>query len=411
MLSLLRQARYPVEFALLAVLCLSLPLLEAPKNLAWIAYAAAWVVNRARARDFGGAWDRWDTLIAAWIASGYVVAAFSGLQQSEWKGAGDLLRYGSLLWMVRRARYAEAELRALMGVLVAATVAGLAFGLWRLLSGRGGSLQLHSVGHVNHTAIYIAIMLGVAASWVFAQWHAWQASRRAAGVAVCVLFLVSLVMTQSRGAVGIGLVAIPLVAAGWWPRSRVPLVASTVAMAIAVAIAVGFGAEVVRKQQDREKEANVLAFRDGVWRSAIVAWERFPVFGVGMDNYSGITPARLEAWRREAGKPYVATDYARFPHGHSLFFNTLAERGAFGAGVLAAVMLAWGAALVRRRPLAGARSIEWLAWGSAASAWIVTVGAGAVNTTLHHEHGMLATLLLAIWLSCRSGSGASGGPG
>ena len=90
--------------------------------------------------------------------------------------------------------------------------------------------------------------------------------------------------------------------------------------------------------------------RDAMWNTALEGWRHFPVFGVGMDNYSGITPARLEAWRREAGKPYVAADYARFPHGHSLFFNTLAERGAFGAGVLAVVMLAWGAALVRRRP-------------------------------------------------------------
>jgi len=38
-------------------------------------------------------------------------------------------------------------------------------------------------------------------------------------------------------------------------------------------------------------------------------------------------------------------------------------------------------------------------WGSAAAAFMVTAAAGLVNTTLHHEHGILAALLLGLWLS------------
>ena len=48
---LTRKLRHPVEFVLLALLCAFLPLLEAPKNVAWLAYVAAWVVNRARDRS------------------------------------------------------------------------------------------------------------------------------------------------------------------------------------------------------------------------------------------------------------------------------------------------------------------------------------------------------------------------
>ncbi len=400
MLVELRKLRYPVEFGLLVLVCLFLPLIEAPKNLAWLAYCAAWIFNRSKARDFGGRWDLWDTLIALWIASGFLVAAFAGLQQSEWRGAGDLLRYGSLLWLVKRAGYSARELRWLLGALVASTVLGLAHGYYRLLVvGNARALQLHSVGHVNHTAIYLAIMLGVCTAWIFARWNSWPAGRRSVALAIAVLVLVSLVVTASRGAVGIGLLAVPVLAAAWWPRWRTPLIASVGAVAVTVALASAFDIEVVRKQQDRESERNVLAFRDGVWRSAIVAWERHPWFGVGMDNYSGITPQRLEQWRKDAGKPYDAAQYSRFPHGHSLFFNTLAERGLVGTGVLAAVLLAWLVALARGRPRPADLDHAWLLWGSAAGAWLVTVGAGAVNTTLHHEHGILATLLLALWLS------------
>jgi hypothetical protein len=63
-----------VEVGLLIAVCLFLPLYEAPKNIFWIAYALTWIANRARARDFGGPWDIWDTLIAIWIGSAFVIA-------------------------------------------------------------------------------------------------------------------------------------------------------------------------------------------------------------------------------------------------------------------------------------------------------------------------------------------------
>ena len=400
MLAELKQVRFPVETGLLLALCVFLPLFEAPKNLLWIAYAASWIANRIRARDFGGRWDRWDTLIALWIASGFVVAAFAGLHKSEWRGAGDLLRYASLLWLVKRGGYSGRELVWLLGALVASAVAGLGYGYWRLWSGAGksGTLQLHSVGHVNHTAIYLAIMLGVCAAWIFARWRSWRAGQCAVAAAIGILMMVSLIVTASRNAVGVGLLLVPLLAAAWWPRWRAPLVASACALLMVGALLVGFGAEIVRKQEDRASERNILAFRDGIWRMGLAAWERYPVFGVGMDNYSLISNELVRAWRTEAGKDYDESRYVRFPHAHSLYVNTLAERGVVGAAALAAVLAAWLIALWRRRPAPGGPDSEWLLWGAAASAWLVTVGAGTVNTTLHHEHGILAALLLGAWL-------------
>jgi len=401
MLASLRAARYPVEIGLLLALAFFLPLLEAPKSLLWVAYAATWIVNRARSGDWGGRWDLWDTLIAAWIASGFVVAAFAGLDGSQWRGAGDLLRYGSLLWLAKRAGYAPREQRRVVGMLVASTVVGLAIGYWRLSSGIGksGTLQLYSVGQVNHTAIYIAIMLGVCASWTFARWQAWRAGKKAVALAVSTLVLVSLVVTASRAAVGVGLAALPLLAGAWWPRWRVPAVASGAVVALVLIVAVFGGAEVVQKQEQNLAAQNPLSRRDGLWRMALVAWERYPWFGVGMDNYSRITLERVKAWRAEAGKPYDEKQYFVSSHAHSLYFNTLAERGIVGAAALAAVLLAWAVYLVRYRPRRASADDEWLLWGAAASAWIVTAGVGLLNTTLHHEHGILAVLLLGLWLS------------
>ena len=139
----------------------------------------------------------------------------------------------------------------------------------------------------------------------------------------------------------------------------------------------------------------------------LAGFERFPLFGVGMDNYEQIDEERVRTWRRESGKGYNAKDYVHFPHGHSIYVNTLAERGVFGFFVLMAVLVVWGVMLIRYRPDAHDFDEEWLFWGSAACSWIVTVAAGTVNTTLHHEHGILAALLLGAWLSRLHGRRAS----
>lgn len=401
MLAELKKVRFPVETGFLLAFCIFLPLVEMPKNLAWLLYVVTWIVNRARARDWGGRWDYWDTLFALWIASGYLVAAFSGLKGSELGGAHELARYAILGWAVKRGGYGAKEIRWILGALVASAVGGLAYGHWRLWSGaaKSNTLQLHSVGHVNHTAIYIAIILGVCASWLFARWRAWRAGRRAVAAAVGVLVLASLAVTASRGAIGVGLALLLVIGGAWWPRWRVPLIATLAVVGMTIALAVGLDSDVIRKQQDVEARQSVLQGRDGIWRMAVAAWERYPWFGVGMDNYSLISHELVRSWRAEAGKEYDAGRYVRFPHAHNLFINALAERGVVGFAALAGVILAWLAALVRKRPGPRDADLAWLVWGGAASAWIVTVAVGMVNTTLHHEHGLLAVLLLGLWLS------------
>jgi O-antigen ligase len=409
MLAELRKLRFPVETGLLLALCFFLPLREAPKNIVFVAYIVAWLINRLRTRDFGGRLDGWDVLIALWIASGYLVAVFAGLSGDEWTGARDLHRYALFLWLIKRGGYTEREIRWVLGTLVISTVVGLVEGHARVWTGIGksGTLQLYSVGHVNHTAIYLAIMLGVCASWLFLRWKSWRAAMRSAALAVTALVLASLIVTASRGAIGVGLVLLVALAAAWWPRWRAPLIASVVTVALVAAAAFGMKFEVVRKNQADVKAQNVLAFRDGIWRMGLVGWERYPWFGVGMDNFKLITEERVKAWRRLSGSDYDPASYAYFPHAHNLYVGALTERGIAGAGILAAVLLGWFVSLVRWRPRAQSEDTVWLLWGCAASAWFVIVTVGLVNSSLHDELGILASLLLGLWLSRASKTRAS----
>lgn len=397
-----KETRFKIEIALLLALCFFLPLLEAPKNLAWLGYAAAWLVNRMRSRDFGGRWDGWDTLFALWIASGFIVAIaaqFGEFRGGEWGGAMDLLRYGSIAWLVKRGGYAPREQRWVVGALVLSTLVALAVGYVRMWTGIGksGTLQLYSVGHVNHSAIYIAMVLGVWAAYLFAFQREWPRAMRLAGTAVFAILFVALATTASRAAVGAGVLVLIVLAVAWWPRSRVPLAVVAASSAAIIAGAALLGAELVQKQEQYEAKGNPLSHRDTNWRTGFTAWKHNPWFGIGMDNYSQLTSERLQAWHAEDGTPFDPARFVYFPHAHSLYMNTLAERGIFGFAAFLAVFAAWAWSLARDRPRLPS-SGDWMLWGASASGLVVTLAAGLLNTTLHHEHGILAALLLGLWV-------------
>lgn len=394
--------RNPLEFLLLALLLFAIPAFEAPKNLLWLAYLVTWLINRYPQRDFGGRWDRWDTLIAAWLASGYLVAAFASLHGSEWGGANDMLRYLSLLWVIKRSGYRREHLALLPVLAVLGTLPPLAVAFWRLfISHQNVYLELNSVGHFNHSAIYLAIACGAALAAVAAWWQRLPTVWRIVGIALILLLGASVMITTSRGATGALFLFTLVLGAAWLRRSR--KLAITL---LAVTLSLGGTAyllkpEVIKKQEYNARGKNVLSFRDSIWNAALDTWRHAPLLGIGINNYKKIDLDTLKAWREADGRPFVAADYFMAPHAHSLYFSSLAERGVIGSAVLLAVLGYWLYSLLRHLPAHATSDTEWALWGSALSAWVISVVAGLVNTTLHHEHAILSVVLLGAWLAYR----------
>lgn len=392
--------RYPIEYLLLIGLIIALPLVEAPKNLFWLGFVLAWGINRVRDIGSGWPWDRWDSLILLWILSGYVVALFAGLHNSEWRGANDILRYGSILWLIKRGGYHRKELEWLWAAVVLSTFVALAYALWALyVLHTEKALQLNSVGHVNHSAIYLAISFGAILAGLLAYWGKLATSWRILGCLFVLVLAASVLGPSSRGAVFMMFVNVFLLGLVWLRRS----VKATVVI-LAAAAMIGSGSYfveivVVKEQQLLVKEHNILSGRGPVWNTALAAWQQFPVFGVGMDNFNQISLDKIRAWFTTAGRHFDPKAFYGSSHSHSLYLNTLAERGLFGLTVVLFVLLTWLYWLGRNIPKAGDEDIAWALWGSSSSAWLVTVGVGFVNTTLHHEHAILSALLLGMWLA------------
>jgi O-antigen ligase len=216
------------------------------------------------------------------------------------------------------------------------------------------------------------------------------------------VFAAAIVLAGSRAATLVSLVIIVLIGALWSRRSKAVLLAIALALAVFTTTIQTFDKDMHRKNELAKTSPNpMLNERYPVWHQAIAAWRAHPWFGVGLDNFYEIDAETVKRWVEERGDTYDAAAYAGSSHAHSLYLMTLAERGIIGLAVVLIVLTGWGVSLLRGWPRPTDSPLHWMVWGGAASALIVTVAIGVVNTTLHHEHGLLAMLLLGAWLGSR----------
>jgi O-antigen ligase len=396
----------PSEFAFLLLFAFFLPFREAPKTIFWALYVVTWLINRIPARNFGGPWRIWDSVAVAPLASGVLAAAFAGIRTPsgrEWLALNDPFMQTALLLCLWRAGYGVAQWKAVFGMLLFSCVISELEGLWLWkVAGSNQALQLKSVGHVNHSAIYLAIMTGLAFTSTLCSTKEGSLRARVGLFATSMCLFLGVLMSDSRAAVGtvIALICIlALIACRWLPLRKRWL--ATILSTIAIGV-LFFGQGTIKKQRENVQNSNQLAYRDQIWARGLVAWKANPLFGVGTGNFIEISDEKLTKWLDEKGELFNPEKYfIPMPHAHSLFVNTLAERGACGLAALFLFLGSLGASLIATIPSKGAASEDFLFWGSAFSSWFIGAAAGLANTTLHHEHALLSVLLFGSWLLWR----------
>jgi O-antigen ligase len=396
-----------LEFALLLGLAITLPMFEGVKNILWGLYAATWYVNRLRNgwswQALGGRWDGWDTVLAIWLAGIVLGAGFAGMHADEWRGCRDMFRMTSMLWFIKRSGYGDAQWLSLhialqVGVAIA-TIWALAALAWPH-SYEG--IQLNSVGHVNQSVIYIVICFGALLGAMSAYWRTMRLWLRALSLAETAILLGALFAAASRSAAAtavIGALAFGLLWLRHSPRFFIWVVIVTAAFATVVA---RFDTDMRRKQEYAMASTSpLLNERSPIWQQAVIAWRAYPIFGIGGDNYAHIDAEQIQRWEGARGEDYDTTTFVGTSHAHSLYLNTLAGRGLVGVVLLALLLVAWATSLLGALPRARDPPLYWLNWSGAAAALVASVCIGLFNTTLHDEHGLLAFMLLGIWLSYR----------
>jgi len=386
------------QWALLAMVAF-LPALEAPKKIAVVLYLVFWAINRWRAKEWGGSWSGWDFVVLALIGGAYASAAFGAFWPDKGLGAAnDVLIYGLVFLALRRSRFEEKFLWRLFAVAIVATLLTLLYGYWGLLvTKKRVFLGLNSVGHVNHSAIYMAIIFSMALAWAGAAIGSWR-QRALLWAGVAMLWL-SLFVSGARGALipVVVFVLLWLFARAGMMRRALWKPALLVLLMLGGAVALVPG--VVEKTKGNIEAKELAARRPALAKVALLAVREYPVFGVGISNFAKIDPEVVAGWQGKGGQAFAPEDLYFSSHAHSLYFNTLAERGFIGSLPLLVFLAGIGLALYRQRPLGGSTPLRQTLWGAALGAWVITVVGGVFNSTLHHEHALIAMILFGIWLA------------
>ncbi len=358
-----------LELTFLSLMLLSLPSLEAPKNIFLILFLAI-SLCRQYTKKIKDSWRLWDWIFFSYIASAFLSAAFAGIAHgAEWGGFRSILIWTSFAWLLSRTQYNQKEITWIIWVTILGTLPPLAWGLIEyMVIHTKDTLQLHSVGHVNHSAIYLGIILGAALSVVLSIWRDTGLIKRIGLILLPVIFFVSIIIGQSRGVFGISLIRLSLIILLIPNPKKIKAIAFAL-FAIILALMPVMNADIIQKQIANQNANDILSDRDRVWNVSFEASRFYPVFGVGNGNWNRITLEGIKKSREERDVPFDEKNYTiQHGHSHSLYLTSLVERGVVGFIVLIVFMGSWLVSLIKSyRKLKTSTQGSYI-WGASLSA-------------------------------------------
>jgi O-antigen ligase len=325
-------------------------------------------------------------------------------QLEEWKGYKVLLTAILTGWLLSRTYYSKKHYQNLFKLIVLSTIPPLAWGLVEyLVIHSKKALEIHSVGHVNHSAIYLVMIFGASLGWFLTSLNIRKETLQNKFHTILLgmlslLFFISLIIGQSRGAFGIGIILglslIILLAKN--KKIRWIGIISIISILL---LTVLLKTNIIQKHIADSADNNVLANRDRVWNVSLEAARFHPILGIGMSNWHFINLDQLKK-SVESRKESFNPDKYFFPgHSHNLYLSALVERGIVGLIVTFIFMLLWLKHIIKTyKYIRNSKETSYL-WVGSLSAWTATFGIGLVNTTFHHEHAILACLFLSIYIS------------
>ncbi len=395
-----------LDLVMLSLMIVSLPSVEGPKNIFLVFYLVTRLLTEFltfKQKKFH--WSYWDSMFLTIVVTALLSTIFAGMPHlEEWKGYKVLLTAILTGWFLSRARYTQENYQFLFKLIVLSTLPPLIWGLYEnLVIHSRETLEIHSVGHVNHSAIYLVMIFGAALGWFLSKLNIKKETLQKKFQTILIgmlslLFFISLIIGQSRGAFGIGVILSLSLIILLGKNKKIRWIGIATIIGILL-LTVLLKTNIVQKQITNTENNNVLAFRDRVWNVSLEASRFSPLLGIGMSNWHFISLDQLKQSVEGRGETFNSDNYYFPGHSHNFYLTALVERGIVGLIVTFIFMLAWITSLIKTFGRAKRSSEEIFLWAGSFSAWVATFGIGLVNTTFHHEHAILACLFLGLYVS------------
>ncbi len=383
------------KFIFLALLLIVLPSFESPKNIFSLLFVISWVLIAKKNQDWGGRWRLIDTIFLLWMAADIIVGINAVVTHNmPAKGSADLIRFILVGWAISRSRFTMQQIIVLCVTAIVFSVVPLLYSYWNC---NGGScVELNSVGHVNHTAIYLSIVYAVSLSLlVFNFQTLGNLLKIVLAIAIVILAYV-IVDTNSRAASGLFLIVslMAMAYAVYYYQNQYSIVISISSLMLLSAVLFYNPPPVVNKFIKGSPLIGS-SIRQGIRNFSYYAFKANPILGVGFGNFANLDHNDIEKVVIKDKGVYNKNKYRPFAHPHNVYYTYLVS-----GGIVIFTIFSWFWLQIVRIVFQVYKysGEKWLVF-SATSVVMINLGIGWVNTTLAAEHALLSMFVLGLLIA------------
>lgn len=388
----LHPARY--EFYSLCLLAFSLPIIEITKNIACILLLTFFLIRTAKSK-INLIENQLGNIILIFIAGSIIAAIGATINGYSAGKITDIIRYSLIGWMIIYIPLNNKKIFIISSLLILSTFIGIADGLYSITKNNQSFFELRSVGHINHSSIYILFIIGFTLPLLLAR----KASKkkRIFILLTNLILIYALLETNSR-ATFLGLIAIitSLTLASFFNHKRIAYALCIIIISIAGIFTLNPPDIINKFIGQNTYYQDKLTPREKIWNTAIYAWKKEPIFGIGYGNFKITNPDNLLLWHPNENINFHNKEkFLYSDHSHNKYLNSLAEGGTVGLASLLILLLGIFYLYVKiaKKAIQNKNTTPWLIGINTLS--IISI-VGLFNTTLHHEHGILAMMLICL---------------
>jgi hypothetical protein len=387
-------ASVDIRFLLLAAMLVFLPGIESLKNIFAFLFVLSWVLISKKNNNWGGKWQIIDSIFLLWILADIFVS-INALITHQLSGSNfrDVIRFVLIAWALSRIYFPKDKLFKLALISVIATIFTLGYSYYST----GGDLhELHSVGHINHTAIFLVIAYSISLSLLLFDFHNLQKYQKIILFLSTIVLFYATVDTDSRAAFGliIFISVFDMICLILKIRKL-----SVLLLFFGLSSFIGFlfiqsPPHVIQKflKTDHIFQDDV---RDRIRNFSYYAFKTNPLFGIGFGNYGQIKIEDIKAEIIKDKGVFIASEYLPGSHAHNVYYTYLVSGGVL---IFSIFLWFWFYIVWIIFKLRSSKENDWIILSSI-SVLLINLAIGWVNTTLHHEHAILSMFVLGMLIS------------
>jgi hypothetical protein len=364
-----------ILFYLLLGLVFFLPLTEAPKNLFLILFIIFGFVAIFK-KQINIKLDVINIAIVFMPITVLIGSYFAIDVNNSLNGSKSIITATILFLFVRELNLSRQQITTLFLTLFLGLFFSLIWGYYGLYNG-ANHLQLHSVGHVNHSSIYMLLSFIIALIFITTQYK--QLSKVYLGFMafIILLSLISVFVTGSRATM-YSLIGITILFSLYSIKSfgkKATLYSIFALFVVGVLMLLGVSEYKFKKGiMDNAPRIDLLiGFLRHWWNDSIL-------FGVGIGN----------SYLLNLKEYYPESMFASMSHAHNTFATYLTERGVVGLIPYLIFNITLLIFFIKQLLVDNKNYLILIAL----SIFIINITTSLVNTTFHHEN---AILMLIIW--------------